>query len=87
MSSYDVNVDFDCLEVGDILFFETPFDDATENDYFPLYKNKGVECNHCAVYVGGDRPVAHVVTEGYKLPGLRLTKMSAGKICVFRIND
>lgn len=87
MSTCEIKGDFEFLKIGDILFFETPFKDARADDYFPFEKNQDFDCNHCAIFVGGDRPIAHVVTEGYKLPGLRLTKVPPGKFCVFRIND
>ncbi len=69
---------------GDILISETPFEDAIEDDIFPFGSLNQFKATHVALWVGGENPVCHAVTEGYKLPGLRLSKLPYGKIAIYR---
>jgi hypothetical protein len=72
------------LQPGDIIVYELPYEDAQRGDFFPFETPDNFEPMHTAMWVGGDRPVAHAVREGYLFPGLRLTRLSSARCVVFR---
>ncbi len=72
------------LKHGDILIHENPYEDPIESDFFPFHKNK-FEPGHSMLWIkGSSHPLGHSVREGYRLPGVRLTKLPLGKCMVFR---
>tara|TARA_R110000868_G_scaffold346751_1_gene607898 strand:- start:42 stop:245 length:204 start_codon:yes stop_codon:yes gene_type:complete len=54
------------LQEGDIVMMEMPYEDAKESDFFPCKNNTDFEPNHTAIWVSGDKPVAHSTREGYR---------------------
>ncbi len=73
------------LQPGDIIISEFPFDDATVKDYPARNPLKDFVPNHVSIFTGQfERPFAHAVREGHKLPGLRLTKQWDGRHIVYR---
>ena len=73
------------INPGDILIYEMPFDDANREDMFPIENLSEFEPQHTAMWVtGSEKPIAHSVREGYKLPGLRLTAVTDARCMVFR---
>lgn len=75
------------LQSGDILILETPCDDSSEGEYFPV-KIKNIQPIHTMLWIQGNaHPVAHSVRTGFNLPGVRLTKLPSGNGQVFRYKD
>ncbi|KTD02368.1 hypothetical protein Lgee_0697 [Legionella geestiana] len=72
------------LQDGDILILETPYEDATMDDMFPLNMRRFTPAHSMLWIAGSDRPVAHAVREGYRQPGTRLTNLPEGRGMVFR---
>ena len=70
---------------GDILIFENQIEVAKSQEYANSKAFDDFTPTHTGVLVGGERPIAHAVREGYKLPELRLTKIPLIiKLMVFR---
>lgn len=77
------------LKPGDIIFTEMPYDNACAEDFEPVTNFKNFTVGHVAIWTGDKftKPLAHSVTEGYRLPGIRLTNIVEGRHVVFRLND
>lgn len=79
------------LQPGDIIITEAPYEDAKITELKPLGTKKSLttfDPSHVSIYTGDFiKPFAHSVREGYKLPGLRLTKIWDGRHIVFRFKD
>lgn len=72
------------LQNGDIIILETPYEDASMDDFFPLNMKHFTPMHSMLWIAGHDRPVAHAVREGYRQPGTRLTNLPEGRGMVFR---
>lgn len=76
------------LQPGDIILTEMPFEDAVLADYQLRNPLKDFTPTHVSIYTGDfEKPFAHSVQEGRKLPGIRLTKAWDGRHRVYRLND
>jgi hypothetical protein len=76
------------LKPGDIIISEDPFEDAVLTDYTSSKPMRNFKVTHVSVYTGiFDRPFAHSLREGHKLPGVRLTKPWDGRHIVYRMKD
>lgn len=76
------------LRPGDIIIYELPFEDPTAEDFFPFDSLKDFTPNHVAMWIdNGDKPLAHAVSKGEGLPGIRTTTLSPSKCVVFRSKD
>lgn len=75
------------LQPGDIFIIETPFEDAKEQDFFPFDNTEDFEPSHTAMWINGDKGLAHALQEGYRLPGLRATSIPDCRALVFRFNN
>lgn len=69
---------------GDIIISECPYEDAIREDYFPFNDLDEYEAGHTSLWVDGDRPIAHSIREGYRLPGVRLTNLFDGRHALLR---
>lgn len=72
------------LQQGDILVMETPYEDATDEDMFPFIPTKFTPSHSLLWITDSTLPVAHSVRDGYRLPGIRLTRLPEGKYLVYR---
>ena len=70
--------------MGDIIISELPYEDSVREDYFPFSSLDEYEAGHTSLWVDGDRPIAHSVREGYRLPGIRLTNLFDGRHAILR---
>ena len=71
-------------DLGDILISEFPYEDSARDDYFPFTDLDGYDAGHTSLWVDGDRPIAHSVRDGYRLPGVRLTNLFDGRHVLLR---
>ncbi|MDI1352771.1 MAG: hypothetical protein PSV35_08435 [bacterium] len=74
------------LMPGDIFVTEMPYEDPTIEDFSPVINFKQFDAGHVAIWTGSGftKPLAHSVSEGYQLPGIRLTKTGDGRHLIFR---
>jgi hypothetical protein len=72
---------------GDIFITEMPYEDPEPEDFFPVTNLQQFAAGHVAIWTGNNftTPLAHSVSEGYKLPGIRLTKIGDGRHVIFRL--
>jgi len=70
--------------LGDIIISECPYEDSVREDYFPFSDLDGYEAGHTSLWMDGDRPIAHSIRDGYRLPGVRLTNLFDGRHALLR---
>lgn len=77
------------LRPGDIFVTEMPYEDATASDFPPVTNFKEFVAGHVAIWTGNEftKSLAHSVSEGYQLPGIRLSKIGDGRHVIFRTSN